>query len=213
MIYFLAYPAVFALLRLLMRVLGRIHSSGEANVPRQGGVLYCPNHLSDCDPAAIFVSAPRRCWMVGKSELFKIPVLGWFFAHFHAFPIKRDSPDRGALRKCEALLRSGEALLLFPEGRLSENGLLQRLQPGAALLSFRTGASIVPIGLRHTDQIIPYGSLAPRPSRNAVTVTYGAPINSLAFAGLPRSEAIAAITRKLGEELARLTSQPPPPPS
>ena len=211
MIYFLAYPAVFAILRLLMRALGRIRSSGEANVPHRGGILYCPSHLSDCDPAAVFVTAPRRCWMVGKSELFEIPVLGWFFAHFHAFPIKRDSPDRGALRKCEALLKAGEALLLFPEGRLSENGLLQRLQPGAALLSLRTGAPIVPIGLRHTNQIIPYGSLTPRPSRDAVTVAYGAPINPHEFADLPRSVAIAAISRKLGEELARLTGQPPPP--
>ena len=205
MIYFLAYPAIFAVMRLLMRVLGRIRASGEANVPRRGGVLYCPNHLSDCDPVAIFVTAPRRCWMVGKSEIFEIPVLGRFFSHFQAFPIKRDSPDRAALRKAENLLKSGEALLLFPEGRLSEDGVLQRLQPGAALLSVRTGAPIIPIGLRHTDQIVPYGSLTPRYSPASVTVTYGPPISPQAFAALPRGEAIAAITQKLGAELARLS--------
>ena len=208
MIYFLAYPTLFAVMRLLMRVLGRIHSSGEANIPRRGGVLYCPNHLSDCDPVAIFVTAPRRCWMIGKSELFQIPLLGWFFSHFHAFPIKRDSPDRAALRKAENLLKSDEALLLFPEGRLSENGLLQRLQPGAALLALRAGVPIVPIGLRHTDQIVPYGSLTPRFSRAPVTVTFGHPIDPVAFAALPRGEAIAALTQKLAEELARLTDQP-----
>lgn len=207
MIYFLAYPALFAVMRLLLRILGSIRASGEKNVPRRGGVLYCPNHLSDCDPVAIFVTAPRRCWMIGKSEIFEIPVLGWFFSHFQAFPIKRDSPDRAALRRAEALLKSGEALLLFPEGRLSENGLIQRLQPGAALLSIRTGVPIIPIGLRHTDRIVPYGSRTPRLSSEPVTVTFGPPLDPKAFASLPRSEAIAALTQRLAVELVRLTDQ------
>ena len=76
MIYFLSYPFLFASLRLILRVLGRLRSGGEGNVPRRGGVLYCPNHISDADPTAVFVTAPRRCWMVGKKELFQIPVLG-----------------------------------------------------------------------------------------------------------------------------------------
>ena len=204
MIYFLAYPAVFVVMRLLMRVLGRLTSSGESNVPRRGGVLYCPNHSSDCDPVAIFVSAPRRCWMIGKSEIFDIPRLGWFFAHFQAFPIKRDSPDRAALRRAENLLKSGEALLLFPEGRLSLDGHLQRLQPGAALLSLRSGAPIIPIGLCNTNRIVPYGAVRPQYSPLPVTVTYGPPIDPSSYAHLTRGEAQAAITQQLSEELARL---------
>lgn len=213
MIYFLAYPAMFAVMRLLMRVLGRLHSTGEFHVPRRGGVLYCPNHRSDCDPVAIFVSAPRRCWMLGKSELFDIPRLGWFFAHFQAFPIKRDSPDRAALRRAESLLKSGEALLLFPEGRLSEDGLLQNIQSGAALLSLRTGAPIIPIGLQNTDKIVPYGATRPFYSRAPVSVAYGPRINPRTYAALPRGEALSAITSKLREELLRLSGQPLPPAS
>jgi 1-acyl-sn-glycerol-3-phosphate acyltransferase len=211
MFYFLAYPLVFVLLRLIMRVLGRLHSSGEANVPASGGVLYCPNHISDCDPAAVFVSAPRRAWFVGKSELFELPVAGWLFAHFQGFPIKRDSADRSALRRIEALLRAGEPVVLFPEGRLAETGRLRRIQPGAALLSLRTGAPIVPIGLQNTNGIVPYGKLRPRFSRRAVQVTYGPPIFPQRYADLPRGEAIDAITQALGEAMARLTDQPLPP--
>ena len=210
MFYFLAYPLVFAVLRLLLRVLGRLQSSGEANVPARGGVLYCPNHISDADPTAIFVTVPRRPWFVGKSELFEIPVLGWFFAHFQGFPIKRDSADRAALRRIEALLKAGQPVALFPEGRLSETGRLGRIQPGAALLALRAGVPIVPVGLQHTDGIVPYGKLTPRFSPRPVRVTFGPPIWPQDYANLPRSEAIAAITRKLGLELARLTDQPPP---
>jgi 1-acyl-sn-glycerol-3-phosphate acyltransferase len=210
MTYFLLYPLVFTLLRLLMRVLGRIQSSGEANVPPTGGVLFCPNHISDADPPAVFVTTPRRVWFVGKSELFEIPVLGWLFAHFQGFPIKRDSADRAALRRIEALLKSGQPVVLFPEGRLSENGLLQRVQPGAALLALRTGVPIVPVGIRNTTGVVPYGALRPRYSPHRVHVSYGQPLDPQDYAALPRSQAIAALTDALAAALAELTGQPLP---
>ena len=207
MTYFLLYPLVFTLLRLLMRVLGRLQSFGEENVPATGGFLLCPNHISDCDPPAVFVSTPRRAWFVGKSELFEIPVLGWFFSHFQGFPIKRDSADRDALRRIEALLRAGQPVVLFPEGRLSETGTLQKLQPGAALLSLRTGVPIVPVGITGTSGIVPYGKLRPRFSPRPVRVAYGLPIYPQAYAALPRREAITAMMQALEAALVRLTQQ------
>lgn len=210
MIYFLTYPLLFVFLRFLLRVLGRLRSSGEEHVPRRGGVLYCPNHVSDADPPAIFVTAPRRCWMVGKREIFEIPVLGPYFAQLQAIPIQRDSPDRAAIRRIEEVLRGGEPVLLFPEGRGAEDGRLQRLQPGAALVALRTGTPIVPIGLRHTDRFLPYASLVPRFSPHPVVVTYGPAIRPQDFAHLPRAKAIEGITRALGEEIARLSHQSPP---
>jgi len=205
MIYFLLYPLVFVLLRLMMRVLGRLQSTGEENVPATGGILFCPNHISDCDPPAIFVSTPRRAWFVGKSELFELPVLGWLFAHFQGFPIKRDSADRDALRRIEALLRAGQPVVLFPEGRLSETGTLQKLQPGAALLSLRTGVPIVPVSIVNTNGVVPYGKLRPRFSPRPVRVAYGPPIHPQNYAALPRREAIAAMMQALEAALAGLT--------
>lgn len=207
MIYFLLYPLVFVLLRLMMRVLGRLQSTGEGNVPAGGGILFCPNHISDCDPPAVFVSTPRRAWFVGKSELFDIPVIGWLFAHFQGFPIKRDSADRDALRRIEALLRAGQPVVLFPEGRLSETGTLQKLQPGAALLSLRTGVPIVPVGIRNTNGVVPYGKLWPRFSPRPVRVAYGLPIYPQDYAALPRREAIAAMMQALEVALVQLTLQ------
>ncbi len=207
MLYFLLYPLVFVLLRLMMRVLGRLQSTGEGNVPASGGFLYCPNHISDCDPPAVFVSCPRRAWFVGKSELFEIPVAGWLFAHFQGFPIKRDSADRDALRRIEALLRAGEPVVLFPEGRLSEAGTLQTLQPGAAMLSLRTGVPIVPVGIVSTNGVVPYGKLHPRFSRSPVRVAYGSPIYPQAYAALPRREATKAMMQALEAALVRLSQQ------
>jgi 1-acyl-sn-glycerol-3-phosphate acyltransferase len=211
MFYFLTYPFWFTVARLVMRVLGRLRSSGEHNVPRSGGLIYCPNHVSDIDPVTIFVTIPRRAWFIGKEELFEIPVLGWMFHHFHAFPIKRDSADRAALRRAEACLRRGEPILIFPEGRGSRTGKLLHIQSGAALLAIRADVPIIPVGLEHTAEVLPYGSKHPRFSKHPVQVTFGPPIRPQQFAELRHGKQIEAITHKVGEELARMTHQAPPP--
>ena len=114
MFYYLTYPFFFTFFRLAFRVLGRLQSSGEHHVPIQGAFLYCPNHTTDADPPLMLAAAPRRCWFIGKEELYDIKILGWMLAHFHTFPIKRDSPDRAALRRAEKLLCAGEPLTIIP---------------------------------------------------------------------------------------------------
>lgn len=210
MFYFLTYPFFFTVLRFVVRVFGRVQSSGEGNVPLAGGFIYCPNHISDSDPPTVFVTIPRRAWFIGKEELFRLPVLGWIFTHFHAFPIKRDSADRAALRCAEACLKRGEPILIFPEGRCAQDGKLQRIQPGAAMLAVRAGVPIVPVGLQHTNELLPYGLLVPRFSKHPVTVKFGQPIYPEQFAHLKHGAAIQAMTEALGEELARLTDQERP---
>lgn len=211
MLYYVLYPIFFTLFRIAIRVLARLKSSGEQNVPATGGVIYCPNHLSDSDPVAMLVTAPRRAWYIGKEELFHQGLASWLFRELHGFPIKRDSADRASLRRAENLLKRGEPLVLFPEGRCAQDGVLQRIQPGAALLALRARAPIIPVGIRFTNQLLPYGTLVPRFTRNAVTVEYAPPIRPEDFDHLPKSARIDAMTRRLAEELARLVDQHVPP--
>lgn len=110
----------------------------------------------------------------------------------------------------EQKLNNGEPLVVFPEGRCSAAGRLSRLQPGAALLSLRTGCPIVPIGLVNTNKILPYGKGIPRVINERVTVNFGVPIDPNDYAGQPRNEAIDAITRRLGCDIAALSNQPEP---
>lgn len=211
MLYLIVHSITCAIFKLAALVLGRLRRIGVDNVPKTGAVIYCPNHVSDADPPIILISIPRRAWFIGKEELFKIPVASWLFRNLHGLPIKRDSADRAALRRIEDLLKRGEPVLIFPEGRCSRDGKLQRIQPGAALMSLRAGAPIVPIGLRHSAEVLPYGSLMPRFSRDPVTVEFGPPIYPAEFDNLPKNERVDALTERLGQEIARLTGQEPPP--
>lgn len=212
MVYFFFYPVIFLLLRTVIVLFGRVRTTGAHNVPQTGPVIYCPNHLSDADPPTIFVTAPRRAWYIGKEELFEPPFWGWFFREFRGIPIRRDSADRAALRVAEGKLKAGDPLVIFPEGRCSQDGKLQKIQPGAALISLRTGAPIVPVGIRYTNAMMPYGKMTPRFSPVPVLVDYGTPIFPSDYRKMKQSEAVGAMTHRLGVELARLTGQSAPAP-
>ena len=181
---------------------------GRENVPRQGRLLLCANHISDLDPLAALVNLPRDDFAVmTKQELFRIPVLGPAIRRMGAFPVVRGSADRNALRLGEEILAAERALLIFPEGQVSEDGKLQELQPGAALLALRTGTPIVPVGLAGTDRMLPYGKVIPRSAGRPVEVRYGKPIVLSEFDGLSHKEARAAATERIAQELAALTGQ------
>jgi len=172
----LALRLIRAVMRLAYRLLGRLRVEGAANVPRTGPVILAPNHVSAADWPAVGVAAPRALWFMAKAELFSMPVLGPLIRVCRAFPVRRETADRAALRATEALLAEGEAVVIFPEGRVSEDARLQPLKSGVALLALRTGAAVVPVALLGTERLLPFGAHMPRPVRKPVVVRFGPPI-------------------------------------
>ena len=206
----LVWAALRWVARGLAAVLGGVRIEGAGNVPRRGPVLLVANHLSDVDPVIVAMGMPRTARFMAKSELFEIRVLGPLIRWLGAFPVRRDSADRAAIRLTEEIIQSGDAVVLFPEGRLSETGAMTPFQPGAALLALRTGAPVIPIGLIGTPEMLPYGHLVPRRAARPVRVRYGAPVPLDDLKGLPRHEALRETARRMERAVAGLAEQPLP---
>jgi 1-acyl-sn-glycerol-3-phosphate acyltransferase len=199
------------LVKLIFWLCGGLRATGQENVPLTGRLLVCPNHISDSDPPAVLATLPRGDFAtMAKEELFRIPILRWMLRVYGTFPVVRDSADRKALRLAEKVLETESALLIFPEGRLSEDGSLLKMQSGAAVLALRTGAPIVPVGLIGTNNVLPYAKLVPRRARKPTRVRFGAAITLGEFAEMPHKQAVKALTARLGLEIAKLTEQQPP---
>lgn len=162
--------------RALFAVMGRLRIEGLENIPRQGGLVLAPNHVSAADWPAIGVSCPRPLVWMAKADLFNVPVIGPFARLFHAFPVNRDTADRHALRLAEERVRAGDALVIFPEGAVSEDAALQPFKPGLALVVLRTGVPVVPVGLIGTERLLPFGQNVPRPVRKPVRIRFGKPV-------------------------------------
>ena len=172
------FPVVQLFARFLMRLVApRFRVTGRKNVPRTGAVILACNHISDADPLLVGAATLRPTGYMAKRELWKISWLAPILDLVGSFPVDPGAPDRAALRRAEGILARGEALVVFPEGRIAPDGKLAALLPGVLQLALKSGAPIVPVGLAGAGQVVPYGELVPRPTLGAVSVHFGPPIS------------------------------------
>ena len=171
---------MYAFLRGLMRFIvvvylaGLFKVSGKENVPAQGPLIICPNHIGTIDPPLVPAFVPRSdTWSMAKSEYFHHPVINWLFTSYHAFPVVRHTADRAALRRAFDLLKAGHALVIYPEGTRIDSGVLARPEPGPGFIAQRCACPVLPVALTGTAECLPKGARWPR--RVPVTVTFGAP--------------------------------------
>lgn len=176
MLYRITYRLLWLIVRALLALLGGLRVEGAKNVPKHGPLIVMPNHFSDSDPVVLGAAMPRYAYYMAKSELFTIPLLGPLIRFLRGFPVRRGAPDRTALRYAEQRLESGEAVVIFPEGQLSQTGRLQPLHPGIVLIAVRSGAPVLPVALIGSNRLLPYGKLIPRHAGQRLIVRFGRPI-------------------------------------
>jgi 1-acyl-sn-glycerol-3-phosphate acyltransferase len=127
------------------RIYFRIEFHGADRVPRDGAVILAPNHASYADPILVSIPLRRRLRYMAWDKMFRVPVLGALMRAFGAFPVNITAGDRGALRRSLEHLRSGGALMIFPEGSRTRDGRPMAFKPGIVRLAIETGAPIVPV--------------------------------------------------------------------
>jgi 1-acyl-sn-glycerol-3-phosphate acyltransferase len=193
-----------AIARVLYRLLFRWSVTGGEHVPEQGPCLLIANHVHLADPVLLMLAFPRPITFMAKEELFRIPIWGHIMRDGGMFPVARTGTlqqKRDVMRLAEDLLTQGRVLALFPEGKRSPSGVLIEGKPGAAVLSARTGAPLVPVAIEGTEKIRGKWWWVKRPR---VTVTIGVPFHLTSTGGrLVRSES-ARLTGELMRQLARL---------
>jgi 1-acyl-sn-glycerol-3-phosphate acyltransferase len=201
---------IYAFMRWLMRALtgtflfGLFEVVGAENVPRHGPLIVCPSHSATLDPPMVPAFLPRGdSWSMAKSEFFKGGFVTWLFRHYHAFPVVRHTADRTALRTAFETLKSGHALIIYPEGTRVESGVLAQPEPGAGFIAQKAGCPVVPVGLSGTRDCLPKGARWPR--RTRVSITFGKPFMVLSKRAdgtrIAREEASDAIMLEIAELL------------
>ena len=151
--------------------------SGKYNIPRKGPVIFAPNHISDVDAPLVGLAVRWPLWYMAKRELWGYKPVVPLMNFFQAFPVDPDSPDRAALRFAEEVLGRGAGLVMFPEGKISKSGELGTILPGAVQLALRSRATVVPVGIYGSQNVIPYGTVLPRPTLHRVHVHIGKPLD------------------------------------
>lgn len=161
-------------LRSIIRINGGLEIIGLENIPKKGGALVAANHISYLDPPAIGSAIPRKPTFMARKGLFEIPVLRWFIRHF-AFPVDREQPRPSTIKDAVKRLRSGELVLMFPEGRRSDSGELLTAKRGAGMIASLANVPVIPTIIIGSDKALPPDARWLK--RAKITVVFGPPLD------------------------------------
>ena len=168
-----------------------------ANNDSIGGVIFAPNHHSHLD-TPLMVSVVPEPW---RSRMVVAAAADYFFDKrvkgtiaalaLNAIPIDRETTSRKSSDQLRHLLARDWSLVIYPEGGRSPDGWGQEFKAGAAYLSIKTGAPVIPVFIDGTGAI--YGKGMKRPKRGHTRVVFGAPL-------FPQED---ESTRRFGERIER----------
>lgn len=162
------YNFIFNLIRkvafIILRCIFFIRVEGKENIP-EGPFIICANHRSYLDPVLIILIFDRRVYFMAKSELFRIWWLAPIIKAFGAFPVKRGKSDIGAIKKAIEVIKSGNILGIFPEGKRNRTKeIILKGEKGVATIIKATGAKVLPVGI--SGKIVPFGRIRVRIGRS-----------------------------------------------
>jgi 1-acyl-sn-glycerol-3-phosphate acyltransferase len=143
--------AIISAMHFTLLLTARRSYRGIDRIPADGGVLVVSNHISFLDafvlPHAVR-TAGRNPLGMGKIELFRLPVLGGWFAKIGHVSVDRAASPAESLAPAAEALRQGKVLCMYPEGTYNttpERGLIVG-RTGVARLALAAGVPVVPVG-------------------------------------------------------------------
>jgi acyl-[acyl-carrier-protein]-phospholipid O-acyltransferase/long-chain-fatty-acid--[acyl-carrier-protein] ligase len=127
-----------------VKTLYRIRVSGAERIPKTGGALLLPNHVTFADAFFISAASDRPVRFVMDDTFMAHRVIRFSAKLFGTVPIRRDQP-LVAIRKTIEALESGHVVVLFPEGQLTRSGGLCELERGFELIARKANCPILPL--------------------------------------------------------------------
>ena len=155
-----------------------LDAQGAERVPPGRAYVYMSNHQSHLDIPMLYATLPSSTIrMLGKKELFQIPLWGYGLRKAEFIEVDRSNHARAvqSIEHAKRLIRDGVSIYLAPEGTRSRDGRIGKLKKGGFHLAKDTQTPIVPVAIRGTIDILPRGSRVMHTGKR-VEVTIGAPI-------------------------------------
>lgn len=119
-------------------------------------VIFICNHLSNSDALVLNrVLKSHDVTFVAGVKLSSNPLTNFGASTVKTTPVHPNSPDKEGIKKIIEIIKSGNNLLIFPEGTRSRTGKMIQGKKGILLISRMCKAPIIPIGMTGTEKLLP----------------------------------------------------------
>jgi len=129
----------------------------EVPLNRTKTYIICPNHTSNLDISAMCVLVKSDCSFMGKEELTEGVVTSLFFRTVD-IPVNRDSKMSSfrAFKKAMEKLQNGITMIIFPEGKISDDypPVLHQFKNGPFRLAIEAKIPIIPVTSLNTWKVL-----------------------------------------------------------
>ena len=146
---------------------------GIENIPLEGQFIIAPNHQSAIDGnicvAGLNTQTLRNTYYYATEEHIQGYPLQLMARHNNVILMQHQNLKDSILRMAK-VLRQGKNLVIFPEGRRTEDGKMQTFKKTFAILSKELNVPIVPVRIEGAYEAMPRGTK--RLSKHKITVTY-----------------------------------------
>lgn len=199
--------ALRPILKPVARLYWRTYLVGKVDsIPETGPLILAGNHTSFLDPYILGFMFPRPIrFFITRDWYDKSAIWRGFFRAFNALPV--ESTLEATVESVCRVLAKGDVVGVYPEGRISYDGRIQRFRSGICYFAARSGSPVLPLGIRGVFQTLPRTRRIPRPAR--IVVTVGSPMR---FPESPRDTApdvrsVLQFRDRLFREVCRLSGQ------
>ena len=171
------YPFFFKLARFWAKFIlcgmGFVYKIERNEIPEKGkSYMFIANHTSMADIMLMLVSVKNPFVFVGKKELAKIPLFGFFYKRTCILVDRSSAKSRQAVfLRAQRRLQSGLSICIFPEGGVpDERIVLDGFKDGAFRLAINHQIPIVPITFADNKKRFSYTFFSGSPGRMRVKI-------------------------------------------
>lgn len=141
-------------------------------------IFVISNHRGYFDILTGYVTLDRKCGIVAKDTLRKVPILGYWMKKIHCLFLDRKNLRSGAMMVVDAikLIENGISIWLFPEGTRNKNHAPEDLLPfkaGAFKIPEKTNCYILPMAIINSENV--FEKHLPRITSGDVYIGFGKP--------------------------------------
>lgn len=198
------YTPVRLLSKLFFGLWWKLEIVGKANIPRTGPVIVVANHISLLDGFLLVSFWPRRITFLSAAYLFKKPAVGAFLRSIGAISVQNEGVQLAGMRRALRILKNGDTLAIFPEGRICQLDNMGPFQTGWAYLALKAGAPPLPVVININRSVRPIGTALPRRRRIFVQIAEPWTMEKIPH---PQKETLATINMRLIQQMENILSK------